>query len=97
MKRHNSNNVKMLKMAASAAKETMKLIASERKSVASIRFGKPKLKSRRCEVCFGVGADFGFLERFVKNEPSEANGSRLTIRNSMLSARIKTVASHGPM
>src|SRR5688572_33376052 len=58
MKRHSSNNVKMLKIAASDTKHTMKLSASERNSVASMRFGNPKEMKPRCGACFGLDTAF---------------------------------------
>src|SRR5215218_2178611 len=97
MKRQSSNNVKILKMATSATKHTRKLRASERKSVASIRFGKPNAERPKCFVfaVFAVGAaPFGPRDRI---ETEDKNGTRLTNRNRRLKARMKIVASHGPM
>src|SRR5215207_6439174 len=95
MNRHSSNNVKMLKIAASATKHTRKLSASERKSVASIRLGKPNAEKPRCFVLasFVAGADpFDTLD----SDTEDKNGTRVTNRNSKLKARMKTVAIHGP-
>src|SRR5687768_15552926 len=97
MKRHSSNNVKMLKIAASDTKHTMKLSARERKSVASIRLGNPKEIKPRCAPCFGLESAFDSFERLERIEPKDINGIRVTNRKSTLNANMKTVASHGPM
>src|SRR5215204_4740074 len=97
MKRQSSNNVKMLKIAASATKHTRKVSASERKSVASIRFGKPKAENPRrfAFPVFAACADpFGPRDRI---DTEDRKGTRLTKRNNKLKARTKIVASHGPM
>src|SRR4030095_10532693 len=94
MKRHSSNKVKTLKMDASATKQTRKVIASDRNSVASIRFGKPNAEKPRSEVLRRVvpgGADFN-----DKTDADEMNGTRRTNRNKRLNANMKTVAIHGP-
>src|SRR5215204_1865976 len=71
MKRHSSNNVKMLKIAASDTKHTMKLNASERKSVASMRFGKPKEMKPRCAAWLGLDSGFGSFDRLERIEPKD--------------------------
>src|SRR5688572_9093651 len=68
MKRHSSNNVKMLKIAASDTKQTMKLSARERKSVASMRFGNPKEMKPRCAPCFGLDTAFDSFDRLERIE-----------------------------
>src|SRR5689334_19958499 len=96
MKRHSSNSVKMLKMATSAMKQTMKLSASERNSVASIRLGKPNAEKPRCFV-WRVFAETSLSLAFRgKMETEDTNGSRLTNRNDRLRPKMKNVASHGP-
>ena len=97
IKRHSSNKVKMLKMAASARKQTRNVSASERKSVASIRFGKPNVEKTRCEVLERAIAVSGDLDREDEIDPEGINGTRLTRRNSKLKMKMNTVASHGPM
>src|SRR5215207_3943422 len=77
MNRHSSNNVKMLKIAASATKHTRKLSASERKSVASIRFGKPKAERPRCFVLLAFAAGVEPFARF-DSDTEDRNGTRLT-------------------
>src|SRR5215813_14052658 len=96
MRRESSNSVKMLKIAASAIKHTIKLSASERKSVASMRLGNPKADRPRCFAfaAFVAGADpFGPRDRIDRDDK---NGTRLTKSKSRLKARMKIVASHGP-
>src|SRR5678815_715786 len=96
MKRQSSNKVKILKIAASATKQTRKLNARERKSVASMRLGNPKADKPRCffSLDFAAGANpFGPRARF---DTEDKNGTRLTNRNSRLKPRMKIVASHGP-
>src|SRR6185295_11884143 len=95
MKRQSSNKVKMLKIAASATKHTRKLSTSERKRLASMRFGKPKAEKPRCFVRVFVSAPEPFCPR--ESDTVDKNGTRFTNRNSKLKARMKIVASHGPM
>src|SRR5437762_3137107 len=97
MNRHNSNNVKMLKMAASATKQTKKLTANERKSVASIRLGKPKTEKPRCVVWRGAAVASELLARKGNIGPEESSGTRWTSRNNRLNPNMNTVANHGPM
>src|SRR5687768_6771144 len=96
MKRHSSNRVKMLKMATSAMKHTIKLSASERNNVASIRLGKPKAEKLRCFVWRVFCEPPVSLVPRGRMETEDMNGSRLINRNSKLRPKIKTVASHGP-
>src|ERR1051325_8142402 len=96
MKRHSSNRVKMLKIATSAMKHTTKLSTSERNSVASIRFGKPKAEKPRYFVWRVFADSLGSFALRGKMETEEMNGSRLINRNSKLKPKIKNVASHGP-
>src|ERR1051325_4192382 len=96
MNRHSSNNVKMLKIAASAAKQMMKLTISERSNVASIKFGKPNAEKPRCVVCRDCVAEATPFVFAGQIEIEETIGMRLRNRNTKLSAKMKTVASHGP-
>src|SRR5689334_18313129 len=96
MKRHSSNNVKILKIAASATKHTMKLTINERNSVASIKFGKPNGEKLRWNSPRGAVVFSESLACFRKNEPEDNKGSLLKNRNSRLRAKTKSVASHGP-
>src|SRR5215212_9119256 len=96
MNRHSSNRVKMLKMAASATKHTTKLTASERKSVASIRFGKPRAEKPRCVFSCGDDTGSAVFDFKARIAPDEMNGTRRTSKNSKLKANMKTVAIQGP-
>src|ERR1044072_1139831 len=96
MKRQSSNNVKMLKIATSAAKHTTKLTTSERKSVASIRLGKPKADKPRCLVWLVRATAVVFLVCRDKIGSEDTNGTRLTNKSRMVKPRTKIVASHGP-
>src|SRR5256885_1341333 len=96
MNRHSSNNVKILKIAASATKHTIKFTANERNSVASIKFGKPSGEKLRRNCSRGAVALSESLDGFRKNEPEDSNGRRLKKRNRRLRAKTKIVASHGP-
>src|SRR6185369_11917914 len=96
MKRHSSNKVKMLKIDASATKQTIKLSTSERSNVASIRFGKRSvltlLKERfRATVAFSVEE-----ARFLSSEPVNENGVRLIRNSTKPKIRTNAVANHGP-
>src|ERR1044071_7878434 len=74
MNRHSSNNVKMLKIAASARKQTTKLNTSERSNVASIRFGKPNAVKPRFVFCRGlvvVPVSFDRVGQIEMDERSE--------------------------
>src|ERR1044071_3557777 len=96
MKRQSSNNVKMLKIATSAAKHTTKLATSERKSLASMRLGKPSAENPRCFTALVlVTAVVSFVRR-DKIASEDMNGTRLTNKNRTVKARIKIVAIHGP-
>src|ERR1051325_1863791 len=97
IKRQSSNSVKMLKIAASATKQTIKLNTSERSSVASIKFGKrnvatPMRERRPCPSGVFSAASFLFFRRNARKE----NGVRLMRNNNKLKPMIKKVASHGP-
>src|SRR5215216_5672289 len=96
MKRQSSNNVKILKIAASATKHTRKLSASERKSVASMRFGKPRVEKPGRFALLLLDADVDPLESRDRIATEDRNGTRLTNKNNKLKARMKIVASHGP-
>src|ERR1041384_6536780 len=96
MKRHSSNSVKMLKMATSAIKHTMKLSASERNSVASIRLGNPNAEKPRFFVWRVFAETSASFALRGKMEMEDTNGSRLTKRNNRLRPKMKNVASHGP-
>src|ERR1043165_4562054 len=96
MNRHSSNKVKMLKIDASAMKQTRKLSASERSSVASIKFGKPSVATPISErlrvlVVFSLAA-----ARFLNSEPVKENGVRLITNSRKLKPTMNAVASHGP-
>ena len=97
MKRHSSNKVKMLKMAASATKQTMKVNASERKSVASIRFGKPNLEWPPFDICCFVAEGSDDFVSLDMNDPDDVKGTRFTSKNNKLKPKSNTVPSHGPM
>jgi hypothetical protein len=59
--------------------------------------GKPKAEKPRCFVSrVFAEAPVSFPLR-GKIATEDMNGSRLTNRNSRLRAKMKTVASHGPM
>src|SRR5215510_3863075 len=73
MNRHSSKRVKMLKIAASAMKQTTKLSTSERSSVASIRFGKPSAEKPRfvgCRVFIVVLGSFDLVGQIEIDEMS---------------------------
>src|ERR1043165_2506308 len=94
MNRQSSNSVKMLKMAASATKQTMKLSTSERSSVASIRLGnlnllKPVRELRRVPA---VGSS-ALAMRFFSSDPVSENGLRLVTNSSTLKPRMNMAAS----
>src|SRR5689334_19880588 len=97
MKRQSSNSVKMLKIEARAIKQTRKLSASERSSVASIRLGKPKVVSPLSEYLRVPGCDPSAVSVF-RFQPGKENGKRMRLSSSNSKPRpvIKTVASHGP-
>src|SRR5262249_5418763 len=84
MNRHSSNNVKMLKIAASAMKQMTKLTTSERSNVASIRFGKPNPEKRRCDVGRGFVAMPGSFD--LEIETDEMSGIRFINRKNKLRA-----------
>src|SRR3569832_359524 len=94
MNRQSSNKVKMLKIAARATKHTRKLRASERKRLASMRFGKPRAERPRCFVLILIPGSEPFVPR--DSDTVDKNGTRFTNRNRRLKARMKIVASHGP-
>src|SRR5687768_7295227 len=97
MKRHSSNNVKMLKIAASAMKQTTKLSISDRSNVASSKFGNASVLRKRT----AISADLFRLREvsllgLVALRGNLKNGIRGTNRKSKAAATMNTVASHGP-
>src|ERR1051326_8352854 len=91
MNRQSSNSVKMLKMAASATKQKMKLSTSERSSVASIRLGNLKLLKpmRELRRVPAVGSS-ALAVRFFSSDPVSENGLRLVTNSSTLKPRMNT-------
>src|SRR5687767_7279280 len=95
MNRQSSNSVKMLKIAASATKQTTKLITRERNSVASSRFGKANVLLKRTVVSmdlFGSGDDL----LVILGRLCGSTGIRWTSMKSRLKPTRNAVASHGP-
>src|SRR5215467_2095408 len=86
----------MLKIAARATKQTIKLSANDRNRVASIRFGKPSAENPRCPALddFTSGSETFELREI---EIDDTNGIRFTSRNNKLNPRMKNVANHGPI
>src|SRR5688572_20023531 len=98
MKRQSSNRVKMLKIDASATKQTTKLSASERSNVASIRLGKPSVPTPYDARRRGAATDLSALVALLFGSHAEnENGTRLSSNRIKLKPTMNTVASHGPM
>src|SRR5689334_8872585 len=97
MNRQSSNSVKMLKIAASATKQTTKLAMSARSNVASIKFGNARVLLNREDVSGDVvrSSEVSF-EALALRTGSRGNGIRRTNRNTRLKPTMNTVATHGP-
>src|SRR6185369_5126171 len=97
MKRHSSNKVKILKIAASATKQTTKLTMRARSKLASIKFGNARVLLKRTAISADlVRSREVSAEAFARLSGSRGNGMRWTKRKKRLKPTMNTVASHGP-